>query len=211
MFECLLSVRGRGQSSFCGLFRLILTRGLLQVRFFERRFWDEDAQAGNWGLTVVGKRDASRSGQTEKLGCRTVLQAPATLAGRSEAGRPCRVVLKYREGAGVSCVDPLLGGVYPLSKGVWLFAAEGCVWRVVTVRWHPQQHPLQRLMTQMLSTTLSKSKYSINVGSYRHQYHPPDIPYPSSCQKEYVALLVEEPVGSFSEHFPQTIYLLAAG
>lgn len=99
----------------------------------------------------------------------------------------------------------------PSPKGVWLFAAEDCVWRVVTVRWHPQQHPLQRLMTQMLSTTLSKSKYSINVGSYRHQYHPPDIPYPSSCQKEYTALLVEEPVGSFSEHFPQTIYLLAAG
>lgn len=116
----------------------------LQVRFFERRFWDEDAQAGRWGLTLVEKRDSSRSGQTEKLGCSTVLQAPAALAGCSEAGRPCRVVLKYREGAGVSCVDPLLGGVYPLSKGCMTL----CSWGLCLESCHCEMTPSTASITQ---------------------------------------------------------------
>lgn len=95
----------------------------------------------------------------------------------------------------------------PSPKDEWLFAAEGCVRKVVTVTWHPQSHPLHRLMIQMLSTMLSKSKYSINVGSYHHQYHPPDIPHPPSCKKNTLLCLWRGQWAHFLNTFPNNLPL----
>lgn len=204
MFECLLSVRGLWQSSLCGLFHLILNQRTAAGQVL----WEEVLRWGcagrKLGTDTWGEVRKSRPGQMEKPGCSTVLQA---LAGRSEAGRPCRAVLQYREWAGVSCIDPLLEEVYPLSEGsvTWDDTAL-CSWGLCLESCHCEMTLSTASIIQMiqtLSTKLSKSKYSINVSSYHHQYHPPDSPYPSSCQNEYIALLTEEPMSSFSERFPQ--------
>lgn len=114
LFDCLLSVRGLRQSSLCGLFHLILNKRTAAGQVL----WEEVLRWG-WagrklGTDTWGEARKSRPGQRETLSCSTVLQA---LAECSEAGRPCRAALKFREGAGVSCTDPLLEEVYPLSEG----------------------------------------------------------------------------------------------
>lgn len=97
--------------------------------------WEEVLRWG-WagrklGTDTCGEARHKQVWTDGELGCSTVLQAWAALTRRSEAGRPFRVVLKYREGVGVSCIDPLLEEVYPLSKGwmtlySWGLCSESC-------------------------------------------------------------------------------------
>ena len=210
LFDCLLSVRGLRKSSSCGLFHLILNKRTAagQVLWEEVLRWEWAGR--KLGTDTWGEARKSRPGQTES---RAAVRSYRLLQDALKLGGPAELSWNLGRELGSPALTLYWKKFIPSLKGVWpgmtqLFAAEGCVWKVVTVRW---QRPLYRLMIQTLSTKLSKSKYSINVSSYHHLYHPPESPYPSSCQKEYIALLTEESMSSFSERFPQTTYdLLAA-
>lgn len=110
--------------------------------------WEEVLRWG-WagrklGTDTCGEARHKQVWTDGELGCSTVLQAWAALTRRSEAGRPFRVVLKYREGVGVSCIDPLLEEVYPLSKG-WMTL---CSWGLCSESCHCDMTPSVASSTQ---------------------------------------------------------------
>lgn len=83
--------------------------------------WEEVLRWG-WagrklGTDTCGEARHKQVWTDGELGCSTVLQAWAALTRRSEAGRPFRVVLKYREGVGGLLHWPFIGrSLSPLQR-----------------------------------------------------------------------------------------------
>lgn len=124
------------QSSFCGLFCLILPEDICRSGSLRRgpEMRNDRQEVGDWHLwseTQTGL-DRWRAGlQYSLTGSSRSYRAALKLGGPSE--------LSWNTGrAGVSCIDPLLEEVYPLSKGCMTLCSWGlCSEKVVTVTWHP--------------------------------------------------------------------------